>query len=370
MARPLQLQYWLDKDYSEEEAKLKVEQIKDKTYPMRINYWINKGYTEEEAKLKISEIQSNRGKIQPEIKTLKKNQLEYWINKGYTEEEAKLKKKEITDKSNRFSVLFWINRGHTEEEAKLKISEIQSSNSKKVKTRKNGANLELLINKGYTQEEAKLKISNMQSTFSLEKCINKYGKELGLVKFKERQIKWQLTLQNKENINEINKSKAFNEEKYILKYGKEKLKELLKKRSNSTFNKYSKISMELFDAIQSNIEEKCFYGKKEKCLKYIDTNLKTKYYYVDFLINNVIIEFYGNYWHANPKLYNEDFLISNGVNNYLAKDKWENDNIRINNIKQLGYYTIIIWENDYMLNKLETINYCLNEIKNNIKQNG
>ena len=37
-------------------------------------------------------------------------------------------------------------------------------------------------------------VSKRQQTFSLKTCIEKYGLEEGLVKFNERQIKWQKTL--------------------------------------------------------------------------------------------------------------------------------------------------------------------------------
>lgn len=40
----------------------------------------------------------------------------------------------------------------------------------------------------------------------------------------------------------------------------------------------------------------CIMGSKEKCFQY------------DFILHNkrILIEVQGNYWHGNPKFYNED----------------------------------------------------------------
>lgn len=50
------------------------------------------------------------------------------------------------------------------------------------------------LNKGFDEETARKKISERQSTFSKKTCIEKYGEELGLIKFTERQKKWIKTL--------------------------------------------------------------------------------------------------------------------------------------------------------------------------------
>lgn len=52
---------------------------------------------------------------------------------------------------------------------------------------------------GLSDEEATVKVKERQITFSLATCIEKYGKEKGLVIFKARQQKWQDTLNDKTN---------------------------------------------------------------------------------------------------------------------------------------------------------------------------
>lgn len=70
--------------------------------------------------------------------------------------------------------------------------------------------IEYYISKGYSKEESEILLSERQSTFSLSKCIERHGEDEGLRMWKERQEKWQSTLnsKSKEEIEEINRKKA------------------------------------------------------------------------------------------------------------------------------------------------------------------
>ena len=57
--------------------------------------------------------------------------------------------------------------------------------------------VEYWIEKGFTIEEAKIKLKERQSTFSLEKLKLKYGEKEGLIKFNQRNDKWQNSLYSK-----------------------------------------------------------------------------------------------------------------------------------------------------------------------------
>ncbi len=56
----------------------------------------------------------------------------------------------------------------------------------------------------------------------------------------------------------------------------------------------------------------------------------------------IIIEIFGNYWHANPKMYestdefNFNLLLT-------ASEIWDNDKPRVSNLEDLGYNVIVIW---------------------------
>lgn len=68
-------------------------------------------------------------------------------------------------------------------------------------------------------------------------------------------------------------------------------------------------------------------------------------YSVDIYIPNfdLIIEIYGDYWHANPIKYKKTDIIKNR----LVEDIWKYDQLRIEFIKEVGYKNIeIFWEND------------------------
>lgn len=67
------------------------------------------------------------------------------------------------------------------------------------------------LKQGYTEQEAKELLSERQRTFTLKKCIQKYGEERGIEKWKERQKKWQETLNAKtqEEIDDINRRKSY-----------------------------------------------------------------------------------------------------------------------------------------------------------------
>jgi G:T-mismatch repair DNA endonuclease (very short patch repair protein) len=106
--------------------------------------------------------------------------------------------------------------------------------------------------------------------------------------------------------------------------------------------------------------------------KEIRDKSKKSVYIPDFFIKDIslVIEFYGDYWHGNPKIYNKNDIIL-GV---LAEDVWKNDSERLMFFKE--HYkvdSIIIWESDFRTNKekvlkkiMEIVNGRKNKITNKI----
>ena len=66
----------------------------------------------------------------------------------------------------------------------------------------------------------------------------------------------------------------------------------------------------------------------------------------------VIIEFFGNFWHANPSIYSKNDIIHKDI---TAKDIWLKDKERINFLKKSGYDVYIVWEKDYKDNPELTV---------------
>lgn len=66
---------------------------------------------------------------------------------------------------------------------------------------------------------------------------------------------------------------------------------------------------------------------------------------VDIFIpsQNKIIEYFGDYWHCNPKNYLPDFYHPNCKK--IASEIWKNDAVRVKNFENAGYTVEIVWEN-------------------------
>jgi G:T-mismatch repair DNA endonuclease (very short patch repair protein) len=59
---------------------------------------------------------------------------------------------------------------------------------------------------------------------------------------------------------------------------------------------------------------------------------------------NLIIEYFGDYWHCNPKKYSQNYF--NEKKNMTAKEIWDYDNKKIDLIKNYGYNLEVIWESE------------------------
>lgn len=72
---------------------------------------------------------------------------------------------------------------------------------------------------------------------------------------------------------------------------------------------------------------------------------------------NLIIEYFGDYWHCNPQKYDETYL--NKKKGMTAKQIWEYDRRKIDLIINCGYNLEVIWESDLKHNNkkiIETLN--------------
>jgi DNA mismatch endonuclease, patch repair protein len=79
-----------------------------------------------------------------------------------------------------------------------------------------------------------------------------------------------------------------------------------------------------------------------------------------FIKPNICIFVDGNFWHANPKMYNASTKIFKGV---LAKDIWNKDKRITNKLRTRGYIVLRFWEYDINNN----INKIINKINRRIK---
>lgn len=61
---------------------------------------------------------------------------------------------------------------------------------------------------------------------------------------------------------------------------------------------------------------------------------------------NIIIEIYGDTFHANPKKYKPNDIIVTWAGELCAKDIWKQDKIRVNHLKSFGYRVYCLWASD------------------------
>mgnify|MGYP003704753409 CR=1 FL=1 len=95
----------------------------------------------------------------------------------------------------------------------------------------------------------------------------------------------------------------------------------------------------------STLSAQTAHIKKEHPDAILEHYLKDVKKSVDIYIPSLkkIVECFGDYWHCNPKKYNESYYHK-GVHK-TAKEIWENDAKRLQYLKNNGYFIEVIWEN-------------------------
>jgi G:T-mismatch repair DNA endonuclease (very short patch repair protein)/ribosomal protein L40E len=80
-------------------------------------------------------------------------------------------------------------------------------------------------------------------------------------------------------------------------------------------------------------------------------------YWYDFYLpkHNLIIEFQGDYWHANPLKYKSGTILKIRGRLKLVDDIWERDKIKKEASENAGYKFLAIWESDYKKSGIEIL---------------
>lgn len=77
----------------------------------------------------------------------------------------------------------------------------------------------------------------------------------------------------------------------------------------------------------------------------------------DFMYENKIIEFYGDYIHANPRLFQKTDVINFLGGSRLVGDIWTKDAARLEVLRNRGYEIMVVWEMDSR--QRHTLEQCL-----------
>lgn len=84
-------------------------------------------------------------------------------------------------------------------------------------------------------------------------------------------------------------------------------------------------------------------------------------YLYDIHRGNKIIEFNGDYWHANPETYLFEDIVGNILNNKptYAYEIWAKDAKKKSLAESLGYEVMVVWESEFLEMPRSTIERCL-----------
>lgn len=329
-----------------------------------VQFYLKQGYTLEQAKQFISELQKNNSKQYNDCYSKQK-----LIEKGYTEEQAQQKVlwrrkhnprcrdvhtqqqvntiiQKATNTLNhtlsqkptgyyRASSMNFYKTQHLSQHERRKLIRENGycRDNPNFKTFKNPMTVKYYLDLGYSQIQATQLLKQRQTTFSLEKCILKYGEQKGLEIFRKRQEKWLNSLNTPENKEKI---KAGQIKGYI----------------NAKIKNWSIISQQLFNQIMQSIQLTdftVFYHDLNEQYKVITAK---SFRFLDFYIKqlNLAIQFDGTYWHKN-ETQQMSLTRDNEIKEALP-------NIEILHIKEI----------DYINNKLDTINFIVEKIKEKINE--
>ena len=237
-------------------------------------------------------------------------------NPGHKSKTTELERRQRSPKCIEFYELRY--PGHTHEEYKQMVKDHKKFTATQLTPEKHSTKLEYWLSKGYTEDEAKYQLSKRQRTFSKQKCIEKYGEEIGQEVFNNRQEKWMKSFKNTRNNNIKNGIQSSN------------------------------IADEFFNKLESLMPG----GARE--------TLSGRYSF-DYIHDNKIIEFNGDYWHMNPKIYKKDEI--NKTTGHTAQAVWKKDNEKRKYAISRGYEYYVVWENEYRNDPDLIIKECVEYLK-------
>ena len=196
----------------------------------------------------------------------------------------------------------------------------------------------------------KEKLRETKDNTSLQSFIKRYGKEEGEKRYNKYRKK--LSYAN---------SLEFFKKKYGELEGLQKYKIYIEKTRFT--NGYSKISQEFFWKIYNSYKnnEEVYFGELNKEYHISDNGKIYLYDYVD-LKNKFVIEYNGDIFHANPKMFNENDRPNPFNKNLTAKEIWDYDKRKLELLKYNGIDYMIVWESDYKNNPDKIINNIINKI--------
>lgn len=197
-------------------------------------------------------------------------------------------------------------------------------------------------------------LKNQIEKYGIEEGTNRYNSYCTLQKYVGSSKEYFIDKYGEDGIaiwKDINFRKSHTLESYLLKYksldvAQEKLTEYFSKNHSAYVSKSGNAFCEaLYNSI-SYMDLDCrFASKDKKEFGIMDVHTK-KYYMYDFVLVDIclIIEYNGDYYHANPEAYSKNDIMYNGL---YASDIWRSDHNKIKCAESRNFSVITVWESDY-----------------------
>ena len=290
--------YWLARGWDSLQAEINakenmkiINKSANRSSPYSILFWTKKINPNTNLNYTIAEAEQERNSRRPIRK-------EYWIAKGHDEAAAIELAQNQKSKNNRAGAMG----------SKDRSPERVRAHSHRT--------VDYWVLRGFSEAEAASKVSAAQKLFSLDICILKYGEVEGRKIWSDRQKQW------------LNSLKA-----------------------SGLHGGYSKVSMTLFTKLSKKMPDIQF-GVNEAVI-----TISGLSYTVDCLYQNNkrIIEFFGDYWHANPSKFSAGDMIKSKV----AENIWKRDETKLKALVDAGYQVLVVWESEYNMDKQGTIDKCI-----------
>ncbi len=211
------------------------------------------------------------------------------------------------------------------------------------------------LNKGFSKKEARQKVSQSQDKLSEKSFIARYGEKEGARLYQEHCRRCSDRTSGKSNprygVTLSDKQKSKISETLKASYELHEFKESYVQRyyRGTTFATVSASEQEFSRALKKHgiefvvqfplVVDEEFREQDKK-------NINKIAYVYDFKIatHNVLIEFHGDYIHANPKFFTEDMYINYYGGRLKAKYKWLKDAYKKQYAKSKGYKVVTVWE--------------------------
>jgi len=109
----------------------------------------------------------------------------------------------------------------------------------------------------------------------------------------------------------------------------------------------------LHDHVSNWMEREGFVGfESEQVIEESDHGITVDELHKD---KELVVEVYGDYWHANPNIYSEDDLLNYpGESEVTAGDVRKKDLRRNSFLRRAGYDVVIVWESEFQDDKQST----------------